>query len=104
MEMGLPGIVGGIYRRIDIFAQIFQEKELALTDNTTKIRRKSQGENFYRSLAPAFCSLKTSCSSCLRGKNNLLTEHRILSVTFGVGAIEQFAGTTGTSPGHRNHR
>jgi hypothetical protein len=30
MEMGLPGIVGGIYRRIGIFAQVFQEKGLAL--------------------------------------------------------------------------
>jgi hypothetical protein len=28
--MGLPGIMGGIYRRVGIFAQVFQEKELAL--------------------------------------------------------------------------
>ncbi|GEM_PF-1160541 len=31
MEMGLPGIMGNIYRRNGIFAQVFQEKEMALT-------------------------------------------------------------------------
>jgi hypothetical protein len=30
MEMGLPGIMGGIYRRIGISAQVFQEKKLGL--------------------------------------------------------------------------
>jgi len=37
MEMGLPDIVGGIYRSIGISAPIFQEKKMALADKIKKV-------------------------------------------------------------------